>query len=70
MESVDRPRLTTRTCFVCGQDASFGFTSRPSDVWTCMAHRNEGDKRLVAPAMSRHDKAAPGRSPGGPHVGR
>ncbi len=70
MESIDRPPLPTRTCFICRQDASFGFTSRPSDVWTCMAHRNEGDKRLVAPAMSRHDKAMAGRLPGGPQAGR
>lgn len=35
-----------------------------------MAHRNEGDKRLVAPVMSRHDKAAAGRSPGSQHAGR
>ena len=63
MEPIDRPP-PTRTCFVCGQDASFGFTSRSGDVWTCTAHRNEGDKRLVAPALSKHDRATAGRSQG------
>lgn len=62
MEPINRPPPPTRTCFVCGQAASFGFTSRPSDVWTCMAHRTEGDKRLVAPALSKHDRAGAGRS--------
>jgi len=40
------------TCFVCGTHAAFGFTTRTGDIWTCLDHRSEGDKRLVAPNMA------------------
>jgi len=53
-----------RTCFMCGALASFGFNTRAGVVWTCMSHRSEGDKLLVAPASSGN-KTAPGRAAGG-----
>ncbi len=53
-----------RTCFVCGALASFGFNARAGEVWTCMSHRLDGDKLLVAPASSGN-KTAPGRAAGG-----
>jgi hypothetical protein len=65
MEPDSQPNHT-HTCFVCGKNAGFGFTTRTEDVWTCLAHRIEGDKRLVAPSMARPDRANPGRGTSGP----
>jgi hypothetical protein len=50
------------TCFICGADAAFGFNIRTGDVWTCMSHRSEGDKRVVTPGASG-SKAPIGRAP-------
>ena len=37
-------------CMVCGSDAAFGFNTRQGVlVWTCTAHRSEGEKVLVVP---------------------
>jgi hypothetical protein len=56
--------VPARTCFMCGALASFGFNTRAGVVWTCMSHRSEGDKLLVAPASSGN-KTPPGRAAGG-----
>jgi hypothetical protein len=37
-------------CMGCGSDAAFGFNTRQGVlVWTCMAHRSEGEEVLVVP---------------------
>jgi hypothetical protein len=46
---------------MCGADAAFVFNTRTGDVWTCMSHRSEGGKRVVAPGASG-SKAAIGRA--------
>jgi hypothetical protein len=44
-------RSDRHTCMVCGGGAAFGFTTRKGvSVWTCMTHRSEGERVLVAPA--------------------
>lgn len=70
METADRPHLPAHACLVCGRNACFGFTSRPKDVWTCLAHRQEGERHLVAPSAPGRDKAAPGRSAAGLQASR
>jgi hypothetical protein len=61
MNAPTNPVAPSHTCFVCGVDAAFGFNTRTGDVWTCMTHRSEGDKRLVAPGASG-SKASLGRA--------
>lgn len=44
-------RSDSHTCLVCGGGAVFGFATRQgASVWTCMTHRSEGERVLVAPA--------------------
>ncbi len=63
MDVADRP-LAPHTCCVCGIRAAFGFNTRHGDIWTCVSHRSEGDRRLVAP-VSAASKTSPGRAAGG-----
>ena len=39
-------------CFVCREHAAFGFTTRRGTVWTCMGHREDGERKLQAQTMS------------------
>ena len=45
-------------CPVCGEYASFGFDTRTGTVWTCISHRADGERHLVAAVR-------PARSGGG-----
>jgi hypothetical protein len=63
MNAPTNPMAPSHTCFVCGDNAAFGFNTRTGDVWACMSHRSEGDKRLVAPGAPG-SKAALGRASG------
>ena len=38
-----------RGCMICGKPALFGFTARRGPVWTCLDHRNAGERVLVPP---------------------
>ena len=38
-------------CFVCGDHAAFGFTTRRGTIWTCMNHREDGERELRTPIM-------------------
>jgi hypothetical protein len=40
--------------------ACFVFNTRSGDVWTCLDHRPEGQKRLVAPVLSRYSVTSTG----------
>ena len=39
-------------CFVCHDHAAFGYTTRRGVVWTCMGHREVGERELQAPTTS------------------
>ena len=38
-------------CFVCRDHAAFGFATRRGTIWTCMGHREDGERELQAPTM-------------------
>ena len=46
-------------CFVCGANAAFGFTMRTGDIWTCLDHRSDSNKRLVASGLAKPDRIVP-----------
>jgi hypothetical protein len=60
MDINDKAPPPNRACFVCGKYACFGFNTRSGDVWTCLDHRPEGQKRPVAPVLSRYGATSTG----------
>ncbi len=48
-------------CLVCGSSASFGFNTRDGSVWTCLDHRDAGERVLTPPIMLYRGPAASGR---------
>ncbi len=38
-------------CFACRGYAAFGFTTRRGVIWTCMGHRDDGERELQPPIM-------------------
>ena len=44
-------------CFVCSDHAAFGFTTRRGTTWTCMGHRDDGERELQAPTMGSRSTA-------------
>ena len=49
------------TCLVCGSGASFGFNTRDGSVWTCLDHRDAGERVLISPALVSRGPAASAR---------
>ena len=49
------------TGLVCGSSASFGFNTRDGSVWTCLDHRDAGERVLISPALMSRGPAASAR---------
>ena len=47
-------------CLVCGDHAAFGFTTRRGTIWTCVDHRDGGERELQAPAMGSRSTTGSG----------
>ena len=49
--SASPPPSLLHRCIVCKQLASFGYTTGHGTIWTCLLHREAGERRLVTPPL-------------------
>ena len=64
-EAAGVPVIASPGCMVCGKLGPFGFTTKRGSVWTCLEHRDAGERVLVPPPSGQWNSGRRDRESGG-----